>query len=260
MLTDATRRTQICSKRNSNRINPAKNFVPLKSTISESHNRNAVAVETLLATSPAGAGKTSLRQALSGTRTGPRSLLYHPSSVTPHLQTSRLLLRPLELADAAQAQLLFPHWEIVRYLANVVPWPYPADGAHTYYRDAVLPAMARGEAWHWTLRLKTEPDRLIGCIALLKGEKINRGFWLGLPWHGQGLMTEACEAVTDYWFNTLKFQVLRAPKAAANVASCRISERSGMRLVAHEEHDYVAGRLPTEIWEITAEEWNAGRK
>ena len=205
-------------------------------------------------------GKASLRQALSGTRTGPRSLLYHSGNVIPHLQTSRLLLCPLELADAAQAQLLFPHWEIVRYLAKVVPWPYPADGAHTYYRDAVLPAMARGEAWHWTLRLKTEPDRLIGSIALLKDERINRGFWLGLPWHGQGLMTEACEAVTDYWFNTLKFQVLRAPKAAANVASCRISERSGMRLVAREEHDYVAGRLPTEIWEITAEEWNAGRK
>jgi len=27
-----------------------------------------------------------------------------------------------------------------------------------------------------------------------------------------------------------------------------------------EERDYVCGRLPTEIWEITAEEWNARRK
>ncbi len=39
-------------------------------------------------------------------------------------------------------------------------------------------------------------------------------------------MTEACEAVTDFWFNTLKFPVLRAPKAAANTASRRISEKS----------------------------------
>ncbi len=30
------------------------------------------------------------------------------------LETSRLILRPLELADASQAQLLFPQWEIVR--------------------------------------------------------------------------------------------------------------------------------------------------
>ena len=166
-------------------------------------------------------------------------------------------MRPLELADAEQAQLLFPHWEIVRYLSKSVPWPYPPDGAHKFYRDVALPAMARRDEWHWTLRLKTDPDRLIGSVSLMKGENINRGFWIGLPWHGQGLMTEACEAVTDFWFNTLKFPVLRAPKAAANTASRRISEKSGMRLVAREEHEYVSGRLPSEIWEITAEEWNA---
>jgi len=30
-----------------------------------------------------------------------------------------------------------------------------------------------------------------------------------------------------------------------------------MRLVATEEREYVAGRFLSEIWEITAEEWNA---
>jgi RimJ/RimL family protein N-acetyltransferase len=39
--------------------------------------------------------------------------------------TERLILRPLALADAAAIQELFPHWEIVRYLLNRVPWPYP---------------------------------------------------------------------------------------------------------------------------------------
>jgi RimJ/RimL family protein N-acetyltransferase len=184
---------------------------------------------------------------------------YYFETVVPHLQTSRLLLRPLELADAEQAQLLFPHWEIVRYLSNIVPWPYPPDGAYKFYRDVALPAMERGDEWLWTLRLKTDPGQLIGSISLSKGEN-NRGFWLGLPWHGQGLMTEACEAVTDYWFDTLNFPVLRAPKAIANTASRRISEKNGMRMVAREERDYVYGRLPSEIWEITAEEWNSGRR
>jgi ribosomal-protein-alanine N-acetyltransferase len=164
------------------------------------------------------------------------------------------------LADAEQTQLLFPHWEIVRYLANVVPWPYPPDGAYTHYRDVALPAMERGDAWHWTLRLKADPERLIGSINLRKGGDTNRGFWLGLPWHRQGLMTEACEAVTDFWFNTLKFPVLRVTKAVANVASSRISEESGMRIVGMEEREYVCGRLPSETWEITSEEWNALRK
>ncbi len=180
--------------------------------------------------------------------------------MTPALETSRLWLRPLELADAAQVQILFPRWEVVRFLSRQVPWPYPPDGAYTFYRDVALPAMERGDAWHWTIRLKTSPDQLIGSISLMKGENKNRGFWLGLPWHGQGLMSEACDVVTDYWFDELKFPVLRVPKAVANVASRRISETQGMRVVASEEREFVPGRLPAEIWEITAEEWRKRRR
>jgi len=177
--------------------------------------------------------------------------------MAPTLTTRRLILRPLELTDAAQAQLLFPQWEIVRYLAKGVPWPYPPDGAHTFYRDVALPAIERGEAWHWSLRLKSSPEQMIGSIALTRDEQKNRGFWLGLPWHGQGLMSEAADVVTDYWFGVLKFPVLRVPKAVANVTSRRISEKQGMRVISTEDRDYVSGRFPSEIWEITAEEWRA---
>jgi RimJ/RimL family protein N-acetyltransferase len=119
--------------------------------------------------------------------------------------------------------------------------------------------MAQGEQWTWSLFLKTEPGQLIGSISLVRGEHENRGFWLALPWQGQGLMTEASDAVTDYWFKVLGFKVLRVPKAIANTASRRISEKQGMRVIATVERDYVCGRLPAEIWEITAEEWRARR-
>jgi len=175
--------------------------------------------------------------------------------MVPALETSRLVLRPLELADAEQTQVLFPQWEIVRYLRKIVPWPYPPDGAFTYYRDVALPAFERGDEWAWTLRLKTNPDQLIGAISLFRSETDNRGFWLGLPWHRQGLMSEACDSVTDYLFETLKFPRMRVPKAIANAGSRRISEKQGMRVIATEDRDYVSGRLPSEIWEITAEEW-----
>jgi RimJ/RimL family protein N-acetyltransferase len=175
------------------------------------------------------------------------------------LETARLELRPLELADAQQTQKLFPNWEIVKYLAHRVPWPYPNDGAFIYYRDDALPAMARGDEWHWSLRLKSHPDQLIGVVSLHRSENNNRGFWLGLPWHGQGLMSEAVNAVTDHWFGELGFPVLRAPKAVPNTASRRISEKSGMRVVAAEERDFVGGRFLAETWEMTAEEWRAHR-
>lgn len=182
------------------------------------------------------------------------------TTAIPILETRRLVLRPLTLADAPAVQRLFPHWEIVRHLNAQVPWPYPPDGALVHLRDVLLPAMAQGEAWHWSLRLRSAPDELIGCIGLMAGDRDNRGFWLGLAWHGQGLMTEASDRVTDHWFEDLGFPVLRVPKAVENAASRRISEKSGMRVVATVEKDYVSGRLTSELWEITREEWRAYRR
>ena len=63
---------------------------------------------------------------------------------SPTLITSRLILTPLQLSDAADIQRLFPHWEIVRFLDINVPWPYPPDGTLTYVRDCALPAIAAG--------------------------------------------------------------------------------------------------------------------
>jgi RimJ/RimL family protein N-acetyltransferase len=177
------------------------------------------------------------------------------STAIPIITTSRLILRPLDLADADAVQALFPRWEIVRFLATHVPWPYPTDGALTFIRDVVLPAMRQGTEWHWSIRPKPTPEQLIGVISLRDKPDDNRGFWLDSKWHGQGLMTEASVAVTDYWFKTLARPVLRVPKAIPNEPSRRISERSRMRVVRTEDRDYISGRFPSEVWEITREEW-----
>jgi RimJ/RimL family protein N-acetyltransferase len=173
----------------------------------------------------------------------------------PTLYTERLILRPLTLEDAEGVQQHFPHWEVVRYLNALVPWPYPPDGARSYLEQVALPAMARGEEWHWSIRLKSAPEGLIGNVSLMDEVDNNRGFWLAPQWQGQGLMAEASAAVTEYWFEVLERPVMRVPKAAPNVASRRISERTGMRLVRTDEGQFVAGRLPKDIWEITREEW-----
>jgi len=147
----------------------------------------------------------------------------------------------------------------VRYLNAAIPWPYPADGARTFI-ERVLPEMERGESYFWTLRPKMAPQQLIGVISLFLKKEENRGFWMEPGWQGKGLMTEACDAVTAFWFAVLKQPVLRAPKAIANEASRRISVKQGMRIVSREERDYLIGRLPSEIWEITAEEWRARQR
>lgn len=179
---------------------------------------------------------------------------------TPLLLTERLILRPLDEADAPAIQACFPRWEIVRFLLAKVPWPYPPDGALTFVREVALPAMEAGREWNWTLRLRTAPETLVGLIGLRDGAGDHRGFWLVPEAQGQGLMSEACMAVTEFWFEALNRPVLRVTKAVANEASRAVSRRAGMRVVGVTEQAYVSGVQPCEIWEITASEWRARRR
>lgn len=173
----------------------------------------------------------------------------------PTLYTERLILKPLELADAQAIQQQFAQWDVVRYLNALVPWPYPPDGALVYLRDIALPAIARGEEWHWSIRLKSAPEQLIGNISLMDEQDNNRGFWLGPAWQGQGLMAQASAEVTRYWFQDLGRELMRVPKASPNLASRRLSERSGMHLIRVDEGNFVGGRYAQETWEITREQW-----
>jgi RimJ/RimL family protein N-acetyltransferase len=73
-------------------------------------------------------------------------------------------------------------------------------------------------------------------------------------------MMEAAAWANDFWFEALGRSVLRVDKAVDNRASRRISEKQGMRLTAVHEKEYVSGWLPSETWEITADEWLAFKR
>lgn len=179
--------------------------------------------------------------------------------MTP-LETERLILQPLTAADAPAIQAVFPVWEVVRWLAAVVPWPYPDDGAEAFLTHVVLPGMAAGTAWHWSIRRKAEPDRLIGVVSLTDRVDDHRGFWIDPVWQGQGFATEASDAATDYWFDVLGREVLRVPKAVANPASRRISEKRGMRVVGRLDLPLVSGVQEAELWEIDRERWRQQKR
>lgn len=161
----------------------------------------------------------------------------------------------MELADHRAIQRKFPNWEVVKLLAAGVPWPCPADGALSYIRDVTLPAVERGEEWAWTIRRKAEPDELIGAVSLFAKDGENRGYWLHPDWQGQGLMLEACKTTSAFWFEQLRRSVPREYKAVENEGSRHLSERQHMRLIWRGERNFVAGRLPAETWELTADEW-----
>jgi [ribosomal protein S5]-alanine N-acetyltransferase len=179
-----------------------------------------------------------------------------PLPATPVLETARLVLRPLRLEDAPASQRLFPHWEIVRWLGAVVPWPYPANGAETHIRKC-LEQRARDERFFWAICLKGALDELVGGIDLWpdNGTRDQRGFWLASEFQGRGLMTEAAERVTEYAFLELGWPYLWLSNAEANIASHRVKERQGARLVDKVQKHYVSGESTGEVWLLNSEDW-----
>jgi ribosomal-protein-alanine N-acetyltransferase len=177
----------------------------------------------------------------------------------PVLHTPRLVLRPVRSKDAPVIQRRFPRWEIVRWLDAKIPWPYPEDGAATYVARC-LEEMAAGLKAHWAIVPKRGPADLIGMVDLWPDngvEHSQRGFWLDPAFHGQGLMTEAAHAVTEYAFRDLRWPRLWLTNFQDNHASRRIKERQGARLVDLIIGKSVEGEGPVMVWELTRKEWLA---
>lgn len=178
----------------------------------------------------------------------------------PVLDTPRLSLRPLRLSDAPQCQKLFPHWEVVEFMAAAISWPYPEDGARQHI-ESVLPKMAAGTQYDWAITLKSESDdRLIGIISLYPEGEDSRGFWLGGAYQRQGLMTEAMAAVNDFAFDVLEMPHLTLNNAEPNKASHRLKEISGAKIIqVNDDVPYVGGRFRQVRWRLTREDWESRR-
>lgn len=173
------------------------------------------------------------------------------------LATKRLILKSPTLDDAESLQKYINDWDIVRNFSKGFPWPYPADGAVSFLRDVVLPNQKKTR-WSWGIFLKDNPDELIGFIELINQPNMrwNRGFWIGKPFWGQGLMPEAAHVVTTYAFEHAGFEKLVLANAQANKASRRIKEKTGGKFIGIVEHEHVDPTLKkTEMWELSKDDW-----
>ena len=114
---------------------------------------------------------------------------HDPATRNPHacsFARSRSTTRP-------RCRPSFPRWEIVQFLATQVPWPYPDDGALDLlprYR-AARRFSRRRVALDVATEAGTGPDHR---RHLARQGDVNRGFWLGTPWQGRGLMREAADS------------------------------------------------------------------
>lgn len=181
---------------------------------------------------------------------------------TPTLETERLILTPVQLNDAPAIQKHFNNWNIIKNLLDTVPWPYPDDGAEDYLKNIVIPQIEKGETYVWAIKTKEAPHELIGLIEYrhVTQRDDNRGFWMAEPYWNKGYMTEAVSAVNDFIFDTLKVEKITVCNFKGNEASRRVKEKTGAIFIGNCEKNHHDGKIISEMWEMTAENWQKFKK
>ena len=140
------------------------------------------------------------------------------------IKTERLLLRPFEEADAV---------DLYKYAKDPEVGPaagWPPHGSIEESRNIIRLVLSGPESY---AICKKEDGRVIGAIALsLNGDSRlaeELGYWIGKPFWGQGLMTEASEALLRRAFTELGMRRVWCAYFEGNEKSKRVQEKLGFR-------------------------------
>ena len=164
--------------------------------------------------------------------------------MTFSITTARLRLRPIRRGDAPHVQALCNNWNLARMLSRV---PYPSSVEVVEgWTGAQAAARESGSAYNFAIEHqdRAHQDRLIGVVGVSRrddggprggpgggpGGDYEIGYWLGEPWWGQGLMTEAVGRVADFARAALGLDRLRSDYFADNPATGRVQEKCGFRI------------------------------
>jgi len=141
------------------------------------------------------------------------------------LKLNSCVIRPWSSNDAVAVQRYANNRKIWINLRDLFPHPYTLDDAHSFLRYI----MAEKPMTTFALAM---PAEAIGCIGLQIGRDVHRktaelGFWLGEPFWGRGIMTEAVAELTRWAFGAFELERIYAEPFATNRASARVLEKAG---------------------------------
>lgn len=143
----------------------------------------------------------------------------------PVLETERLVLRAPRLEDAKAIAALAADRRIAENTSRI-PHPYRLADAEQF-----IAAVNKGGGD--TAFLITRADGAVvgacGLGALADGLGPEVGYWLGVPYWGQGYATEALHAVVDHAFTDLGHEALQGSARVTNSVSRRVLEKCGFQ-------------------------------
>jgi ribosomal-protein-alanine N-acetyltransferase len=151
----------------------------------------------------------------------------------PTIRTERLILRPLTLADAQAVHRLAGDRAIAD-TTLLVPHPYPKEAADVFITGVTNDWVDKKSAvFAITLQNTGELRGTIGLVLEQKHARAEMGYWVGVPFWGQGICTEAAQRLLQFGFETLELNKIQAHHFSRNPASGRVMQKLGMK---HEGH------------------------
>jgi len=158
------------------------------------------------------------------------------------IRTERLVLRELKLEDAAAFSELVGDYDVAK-MTGSLPHPFPLYSAEfkiMYMRRQ----KQRGLAYPYAIT--RNGGELIGVMDLFRcapDAALEIGYWIGKPYWGQGLSTEAAKAIIQEAKTTLGVQALVAGAFADNPASLRVLQKLGFKPTGIENMYFSMARM-----------------
>ena len=141
------------------------------------------------------------------------------------IQCKQSLLRPWRIDDAQSLFICANNSKVSENLRDVFPFPYTLSDAEFFIKsiasatdNLILAIEINGQA--------------VGSIGIIPQTDVYRrnaelGYWLGEPYWGRGIVSEAVTAIAYYTFQHFDIHRIYASVFDRNIASIRVLEKCG---------------------------------
>jgi ribosomal-protein-alanine N-acetyltransferase len=169
------------------------------------------------------------------------------------IETARLQMRRWKESDIPELLPLIGAREVAATTLRI-PHPYEEKHAREF-----LASIGKENELRLAIRLRSD-GRLCGGVGLHPDKDHKRaelGYWIGVPYWGNGYATEAAQAAVRYGFETIGLNRIFASCYKHNPASGKVLQKIGMKYEGcMRQHVLKWGKfVDLELYSILRDEW-----
>ncbi len=137
----------------------------------------------------------------------------------------KAILRPWETGDVNSIVKYANNKKVWRNLRDAFPFPYTIEHGKHWINIAINDK----ENYHFTIAINNEAS---GAITISRKQDVYKlsaeiGYWLGEPFWGQGIVTEAVQKLSDYVLMHSDIKRISTGIYEWNAPSMRVLEKAG---------------------------------